>query len=495
VGELNNAAVSATGDESATWQGTFGAWLGDVIAIGIPSNDLTGLIENNQSDVPVLIAIGVTERAPLEELLTSVIRGQDGNLTTDDSGALVVEGDDPRDPSLRLSDDVLFIAVNGAELPSDDMTTLQDDANFISTMAGMPADDYNIVGYVNAGAYLDAIMTMQDGMMAEVMDQAGMGDMMAAMPDAYRGIAVGFTILSSDHLTADVFANFDYDAVLEASGMGMMPEVGPLDASYLSRVPESAAMAIVSSNLGGSIEQALTSLESVAAMQESMLGDDEFADQIQNLETSLQAVLGLTPEEAFGWATGPFAVSLGFDMGAFPLGLNSTPTRNPLGFGLVAANVDGGAQALFDSVSQLLGNFAGTDMLEVTQKDIVGGQAINIRITMPDVPVPFDLQMAVTDAVFAIGTTDYVQVALEADGGLTVDDAFVRSFETALGDTTTFYYVSPSGIDVVGLALLGQRGTDTGDMLSTFIESANISVGAISADGAAIRMIVTLPPQ
>ncbi len=495
---LDQLAASVDG-QGGTFASDIRPWLGDFGAFGVLSAE--GLFDDRGrgGDSPdMLIAFETLGRDQAEAWIDARI--PPSFTRTDDGDYTLYAPPDEREAWIYVGRDLMLISNTPSAFPQAEMrATLAEDASFRSALSNLPAADYNIISYVDSAASTAAMLAQMDSADVQNDPQAQqMLDSLQPALQALRGTALGFTLLDSDSLTVDIAVDFDAAALaqLDMQAAGSFPAVDP---AFAARVPAGAPLVILGTNFAGSFTQ---SLEQQLMLFGTTSGAD--ADQARQVlaavRAGVQGVTGLPLEEVFAWATGQYALAASVDMSSITgmFAPSSQTQRNPLQLSLVLENVDGGAQALFDGLRRTLVGLDGRE-ISVTDKEIVGGQAVNVTIAASrDVPFPIDLQMAITDDVLVLGTPDYVAAAIGASGGLNDDPAFARSFSTALPDTPAFLYLATGPLrDLLALFAMGAGGGASSasfeGVLNAF-ESMNISAATIGADNVAVRAVITLAP-
>lgn len=500
---LDSIAQEASENDEATFANTIQPLLGETGAFGIiDAAPMFDEDSSNDSDSGYLIAFSVTDRAALQSLFTNNETFAINYEAIEDSGdyAIFVPSADNhnREPAyLYFGNSVLLIATDMALFPQAELSArLSDNADFTDTLNMLPAGDYAAAGFLNINSLLASFSGAMEG---DFNSNEMMAQMMALYQEAYNGVGLGFTVLDQDHLIMDMAVNADMQAISESMGMPV-PNFSEVDLGFASRISADAALAFFYPNLAAAIEQGIGQFDAAMAMQQQMLAEmgadpDELEDiegQLAMLQFGIQAVTGGTLEESFGWATGQMALAAGIDFSAFPNGLNSTPTRNPINLIFVAENVDGGAQRLYDGLSTFLeGAASSSSDLVITSKELVNGEGINISIVMDDTPFPFEVQIVITDQIFAVGTPDYVEAALAGDGGLGASVAFQNATGVMLGETPFYGYLSIASTANV-LGVVAGRAASV-EVLSLF-ESASMSAHIEMPNNTTARYVISLVP-
>lgn len=494
---LDQLAASVDG-QGGTFAGDIRPWLGDFGAVGMLSAEELFDDRGRGGDSPdMLIAFATLGRDQTEAWIDARIPSS--FTRTDDGDYTLYAPPDEREAWIYVGSDLMLISNTPSAFPQAEMrATLAEDADFQSALARLPAADYNIISYVDSAAAAAMIAQMDSADLRNDPQAQQMLESLQPALQAIRGTVFGFTILDSDSLTVDIAVDLDAAALaqLDTPVAVSFPAVDP---AFAARVPAGAPLVILGTNLAASFTQGLE--QQLMLFGATSTADADQARQVlAAVRAGVQGVTGLPLEEVFAWATGQYALAASVDMssitGMFAPG--GQAQRNPLQFGLVLENVDGGAQALFDGLRRTLVGLDSRE-LSVTDKEIVGGQAVNVTIAASrDVPFPIDLQMAITGDVLVLGTPDYVAAALSASGGLNDDPAFARSFSTALPDTPAFLYLATGPLrDLLSLFAMGAGGGASSASLEGVLnafESMNISSALYDANSATVRAVITLAP-
>ncbi len=500
---LDQIAQEASENDEATFADTIQPLLGETGAFGIiDAAPMFDEDSSNDNDSGYLFAFSVTDRAALQNLFTS-----NGNFSTnyealEDSGDYAIftpsaNNNNNAPAYFYFGNSVLLIATDMALFPQAELSArLSDNADFMDTMNMLPAGDYAAAGFLNINSLLTSFSGAMEG---EFQSSEMMMQMMALYEEAYHGVALGFTVQDQDHLIMDMAVNADMQAI--ADGMEMpVPNFSEVDLGFASRISADAALVFFYPDLAAAIEQGVSQFDAAMEMQQQMLAEmgadaDEIEDvenQLAMLQFGIQAVTGGTLEESFGWTTGQTALAAGIDFSAFQGSSNGNPTRNPINLIFVAENVEGGAQGLYDGLINFLEQMSSSsDDVVVSDKALVNGEATNISITVDDTPFPIEIQIAITDQIFAVGTVDYVEAALAGDGGIGASAAFQNATSIMLSETPFYGYVSiASTADFLG-AMAGSAASM--EVLSLF-ESASMSAHIELPSSTTARYVISLTP-
>jgi hypothetical protein len=496
--ELDRMSQEASG---GSFEEVFGPWLGDKAAFGF--TDLAATADNDrENDITAfLLTVEITNRAAAVEYLNTV--AEDRYEVTEGSDYTVflpVEADSDLEslPPVAVGDDVIFLGGIEAAMAGMPDPALSGSDAFAAGLDSLPGDDYNILGFVNAEAITEFAETE---IPADSPDAASLASLQTLGP-----VAFGFTLVDGRSLTADVAVALDLEMLSEMTGVADYA-MTPIDMSFADYIPAGTPLVVISSNLSATYENALTSLESLAAMQGEE-AQDELEKGLQQITFALRGLTGLDLEEdILSWMTGEYALYLGLTpaveeadnlFAALADGL-------PVNFGLlVDASADPEAAAgVVDGIAQAI-DFAATQSGEATEietsdETIGGTDALVITITDRGLPFPIELLVASNEEVFVFGTRGAVQAALAPDGSLSSDAAFQEALGYALPDASAFLYLAGEGLQpLANLAATagGPEAEEQAEVLrSVFgLLSSSSASSTMGADGMQVqRWVITLP--
>lgn len=499
---LRNALDDLAGDVNSdgTFEDTVGAWLGDTVSIGVSNGEvITDDDFSNDDEVTYLIAAEITDRAAAEAVLAEVFPS--GEITIEDD---YLTGQFDTNGYLYISNDVLLLSSTPDVLPANlegDTTSLATSEAFTQAFASLPATDYNI------GMYLDLPFLVQSSF-SQMNMMGGMDSSMEMLTDVYDAIgpfAVGLTILDETSLTIDTAISFDpalYETTLGIDAADVF-DFAPVDFAFAQHLPAGLPLVIQGTDLNRSFTNALASFEAQMGMLEDMqqdMGGMDIQQALASIQFVVQGATGLDLEdEILAWMTGDWAIGLGFNAAAIG---DSEVTSNPISFGIVIENTDGaGGQALAAGLARTLENFV-TQGATVTTDTVGDVEVIEVTVDEDQTDFPFSFQVGANESVFVVGTPDVVESALNPDGGLAADPAYIAAQANALPNTPQFLYAAGAPLvdfleAVVNnadmMAAPNPADADVLTALLKLIESATIS-GTYTADGVSqARAILTLP--
>jgi hypothetical protein len=488
-----------------TFETTFRSWLGDQAAIGV--YDLQG--QSAEHPVPpVTIALAVTDREEAEAFFATMPNAE--RYTTETEGDYTLYTPDSTmtsDPYYVFRDDVLLItgdaslAEAGGVLEADER--LSDNPAFGTALELLPADQYSGIVYVDTPAIY--------GMMMTDMPMRGMGssneaamEMVMGMVDALQPQAFGLTMLDDRTLAVDFASPINADA---AGPFVLNMSTAPIDPAFAGHLPANTPFVVQGTDLYSSYQNGLANLEVLV----NMIPESQQEDR-QNFELALwglgffvRGLTGMEVDDALGWMTGDYAMSLGFSP-AFTdsTSIFSAMMSNPVEFGVtIAVGDEDKAQAFFDGLTRSLSGLP-VDEVSITQETLPGGTpALSISIAAPDVPFPIELMAAVGDGVFSFGTPRTVTAAVEPQqgGGLSSDASYTEAWGYALENANALLFLSSDNLLPIAKLMTAEDNPESireqGKQVRAFLDlfsSASISTSALPDNGGSLARIVwTLP--
>jgi hypothetical protein len=336
-------------------------WLGDEISFGM-MGDLAGMmflgVESSFSgipgqlpqmdeipEIPQFVITVATSDADASKAFMRDLRDKSGEegVQWEDTvyqGVDIAHSDpgSQGEPAMAYAvvDNALVIAVGGLEPmqavvdawagTSQNLTNNQD---FQDVLAKLPAGQIGY-GYVDVGAYMDALMEAAGSELAGVAPELINPEQYAAFKGA--GFSGGF---ESNGLRVDFVTLYDKDALPED-----MLGTQEISDQTAGRVPAGALIYLAGAGLGDQVQMLLDTVQSMP-------------DQPEDLEEQLQmmtAFLGVTFEELIEMLSGEFALAVA----AAPRGLGGDSSM-PVGVGfLLEAKDEGKFERLINSISSLV---------------------------------------------------------------------------------------------------------------------------------------------
>lgn len=403
---------------------------------------------NDDEAVPMLIA-PLNSVAALEAWMAEQLPAD--AVYTEVDGWNVVAPEEGRG-GLVYNDDVVYLQVNGTPTAPIFTEFLADSESFISTVNALPADQYNVVAYLDGAA----LMQLSSANLPEEQAQA----MMASMPQIGQ-MAMGMTILDGRTLTIDA-AQVNFDPSL-------LDGFEPLNLDLLGFVPSGTMAVALGNNIDSSINQAIDQLQ--LQLDATMGSETNIREEIN----AQLANVGLTLEEdIIGWMTGHALATLDVDYSAIIDAVNATGgnavpqfERIPVSFSVVFETTDMERAQNFMNVilDQVRSTAANDESVTVTEDTEVGGIP-GTRVTLnvpfsPESPTPFSLFFTVNEGTFYIGTTDILENLASGGPSILDDAAYQQASQYFLPDTYTLAYADEDALlsfaAIPALALVGPQ--------------------------------------
>ena len=495
-------------DEDATFSSEVRPWLGDVASFGILSLDVFSNYNRRDDDeAPALFAVVITDRAAAEAFFEAALSETDYETQTLGNFNVYTIDDEPT-VQVAIGDDVLFVTNDPAALPLEGAPTasLGSSTAFSDALTRLPADDYNLTAYVDAGELYSRLLANNPEI------PQAFGSSMVAFMENMPPIATGGTILNDNSLTIDIATDLNATRAMYGE-MGLeFPEYAPLNPQFLERVPAGMPLVFHGNNLQAAYRLGISQLQLQANMvSEMMEGEDAAmtAEQVrQGISVATIAIQGITglnlEDELLPALTGDFALyfGLGAALQEDEVTMASLMSGLPFEFGMVFQITDPTIiPTLVDGVNNAL-NALPSEAEDGTRfilgADTIGGtQVTTLRIITEDSPFPIDLVIGGDEEVFVIATPDSARASLNPDGGLLADTDYQEASATFLPSPSAIYYLSNDGLAPLQefLPLIVGRGNREGVEafrgFLNFVSSGSIS-GSYTEDVALSRMVLTL---
>lgn len=491
-------------DAEGDYESVIGSWLGDTIALG------TSVPAADSSSQPVILAVAITDAAAAEAFLTAN-GGYENYDRTENDGYVLWSPSTRRSgqPFVIFREDVLIISMEAGNVETGGVqeSPLSAVAGFNDTLALLPQDDYNVIVYTNFVEFLTG-----NPMMADAMAQASPGMDMNAIFSAFGPQVYGATILDGRSLTIDIVTSVDTAAMMESLGYGAIDmsamNLTPVDPTFARFIPAGTPLVIHGTNLGAVTVQQAASLPMIldSFVAQGMIEANDARDAraaLYGIGVVLRGLTGLTPEEAFGWMSGNYALYAGLSPSASDAsGMMDLISSSPLDFALTIEATDAAAATAL--VDGLLVGLLGQPLEEVTvvEKEIDGASAFTIIIETPDLPFALEFMIATNENVLSIGTPRYVEFALNPGAGLDTDPLFQTAAQYVLSDSAAVAYLSTEQFQSLVTVVAGmddsaetQANAQIVSALLSLVNSASISGTVADADNGVTyaRLVWTLP--
>lgn len=429
----------ATLGEDATFENTIRTWLGDSMAFGVLT--LEGQMMGMRGDPPMLVALQITDRDAAEQFLLSSYASNDVEVEVGEAGGYtLLTPEQPSNAFFALGDDVLLLATDADLLPlNSDFRSLADDSEFTGTVALLPASDYNAVVTLNLR---DMMRQMYSMMMAQSEMMGPSGEMFAALGPLYENYprqTLGLTQLDAQSLAIDfVQAPVDYDMLAGTfmGNIGALLNAPAVDFDFAAHIPADAPFAVQSTGFGNSLTYGIDVFAAMMEMgvRQGMFNDRRYGNQddvpamIEEMDANdVRAFVDM----AFSGMTGlnleedvlPY---LNGNAAMFGRALPSEATNFTFDAAMVFEVTD--AEALQGIMDQLIvaldryeADYSYEDGVLVLPGVIRGFFPERFQEDL-DAEATFDFLIGLNDDVFAIGSREAVEYALNGDGDSLADD-------------------------------------------------------------------------
>jgi len=373
-------------------------WLGDTAALIV--TNIQPLIFGG-GNAPVYIGLGVRDQAAAQAALDAALAEDIAafrieRVTLETGGVLYQTSNPQGGTSYLLTQDALFTTVTYPFF--DDLIPvtprLPESLTFQAAIDALPADNYNAL------IYLDV----------EFLLQTGLNLLIPALPesldlDRLRWLAgqqaIGLTLLNDGRsLVADVAFS------------SQIPYMGydiPLDLSLAERVPEDAALVILSDGLGQTTLDTLDLLEGFAETLDRQLdldlGPITASNGVLFLRQMIAGTLGIDLDATLGALNGTYA---------FYAGAEVTPEGARLMQGLVIANRSPALTAdLVNGIARVTTDIFARATYEDNTLTLPGNLLFSDDFAVQAPPALLtDMQVAYNDDYLAVGTAPEVGFAL-----------------------------------------------------------------------------------
>jgi hypothetical protein len=470
-------------------------WLGDVGSVGI--NSLAPVLdqdEDNDDEVPFVIAAEVTDRAAAEAFFTAAIEEQGDIPIAEEDAGFTIYTDDVGDGALAIGDEVLFLARTVEDLPiKGTLNPLSESAAFSEALALLPESDYNITAVLNFGDFMQAIINDMPEFQAE---QLGA---FAGMLENYPIITLGATILDDRSLTIDTAIPVD-DMMAAMEEAGLPSNItGPVDPEFVARIPAGAPIVLHLTDLQAYYNNALASFRIQAEMGAAggILMED-LEKGLSQFEFAIQGVTGLSWEDDILPAlNGDFAMFVAVDpaLGEAESMMEIFGQESIAEVGIVAEVSNPEViTGIINGVAQVLESNNDVET-ELEERD--GTLMLTIRPDTSSTGFPVELMLAGNDEVLYFGTANSAANALNPDGGLSSDAAYQEAQGYELPDTVYLFYLAAEGLrPLINIAEMqgGSSSEQDAANLEALLNLLNSStITANYEDGInRTRMVITL---
>lgn len=422
----------------------FSAWLGESAAVIVPSVNV--LLNDPNTALVGLLEVDDFEAALdyYADLYAFNVEQGDYVVIEQEDGSVLYEAQVSFISSVLITEEVaVFGTIDDVLLPGADARRLSDDETFNQTINALPEDAYNALVYINPqGGFTLAQQLLPLFLGSDMPEDLDL----EAVGEAVGSQALGFTLLGERTLAMD-YAQFGATTDLAED---------PLDLAMLDYVPADAAFVIEAQGLGATLSGALAALyELDAFLVESNLTPPE-AQQVLGfvgpgdlatfITLSLEGTYGIDLDETLQWLNGDFVLYLR------PVLTETSPLGGAVETGWVVNTDNPEATAeLVEATADLAQRQFDPATFEDDTLTVPFGAVVSLPEFSP-------LVMTATDDVFAVGTGDTVERALDPDDTVTDTDAYAFESDLFLDDPSLLFYISVEPLREFTLTLLEDSG-------------------------------------
>jgi|GEM_PF-1690118 len=374
---------------------------------------------------------------------------------------------DPEDNIMAIFTPTHFILTNVLDYGVPVDAPLSANADFTGALGMLPADVYNIVGYVSVN-FVQTVIAESDSS----------GDMsMLGVDPADAGYAsFGATIQSGDTFTLD----FAYLSIASAPSSTVNVDV-------LNALPAGTDAFIMGADLTSVYNNSIEAIQTATAAS----GEDDPTAQIP----MMFGMTGLNLEEdVLSWTTGTYGIFFGTDYPALlnDVSENGTLTDINLDFGIVIEATDPElAQNAADNLGEFMMAMGGNEEgVTITSEDGLTSIMLELPIDPMSAPMMLEIVLTATDDFLFLGTRQSYDAVVNGETLAGVED-FTQSTQYYLGDATSVWYANADGFlstTVVPLALLGPA---IGNIFDNIVAELNGSDPGEPADTNPLNMITS----
>jgi hypothetical protein len=411
------------------------AAFGDYASLSVLSSDaMTG-----ETDARFMAA--VEDRAAVEAILEKLDLSEDG---TDGDYTLYSI---PTDSTavVALSDSWLILyPTTYASVPEVAVAdSLSADATFQQAMTALPAESYNVVGYLQS----EGIPPGQFGTDAVNVQQVA-------------GVGFGLTILPTNILT------FDY---VQVPGPGQEIQVGQaVDPAFLRFLPPSTSMFIQANDLSSFYTSLMEQLGDVAQRNRT-------ADPAQQVNAAFSSIGINLKADILSWTRGNYAVFAGFDDNVLADLVNGQVATLWDGsvLGIVVETSDPAlSAALARKLGTVLRDADDNNEVILAEETLNGTEVVVTTITSID-GQSIDLLMGSTDEVFFVGSRSAVMGILAQDGSVSGNADYQAMQALLLPNPTSIWYMDREGAVLSATTIFGAT-------LSAFLFAGGADASALA---------------
>ncbi|GAB4548943.1 MAG: hypothetical protein OHK0023_12660 [Anaerolineae bacterium] len=386
------------------------SWLGNSAAFGIGNlNNLFDQDRQNDSATVALLTVEITDQAKAIAFFERFV-GQAS--TKSEEGGITIFDDNNSDAVLAIAADTLFLGTEAgfrSTLLRD--TKLDQVPLFTELVAALPAENYNVIAYLDLNAIIAGLTAAMPAAMVNQMNLSLVGASAQIM-------TMGATVLDGRTLTLDFVQRVTNPEALKQLGVDYTV-YKPVKAEFAAYLPADTALLIHGSNLNAYYEQILATLRATAEMQGA--GGDLMERELQRVTDLVEQALGLSlSDDILKWMSGDFAVFTSYTPAETSLfEALIVPGReipfSGLNLGvLIEATDPAAATKLVDALAKLIEQQASNTPNMTLSK---GEGEFTLSFASAEFSNDIELVIGATDKVFYIATKEAVTQIKAGTGG------------------------------------------------------------------------------
>ncbi len=466
---LEEMAAGAS-DGAMDYATLFGPWLGDSVALILPSTEL--LLENEFSTAVVFDSTDQDAAVEFVDMvLSDEMERRDYEKIKQDDGSIRYEPTvNGLYPYLVTDDVIAYGLVDLLVYPDDDATSLSETAIFSETIEALPESDYNILGYADLPIVLESILEMAPAQLPIPFDLIQM----------VGQSAIGFTIINERSLVVD-----------SVNTQTLPIEFSPIDYDLLKTVPAESPFVVESNGMGDLIQLGFDGLNTL----DDVLREENIIP-IQDLGTfirlSLEGSYMIDLDETLAWLNGDFTAFLRLDK------LEEPPhpllTILPEFALVVSTDNPQSSTELVSGLALMAENAFSFTRFEEGALTIPLGELIS----SPDL---LSLTVTSNHELFVAGTTDSVQFALSGtENNIVNTPTFKAESELFLDDAFSLFYLDMALVREAVTAYLLAHGemldlapsdTESLKAVLSLVDTSSVTASQ-REEGLVVRMTLTL---
>ena len=513
--------LAAQGVTGSNFEQGVRSWLGNSIAVGMPleMSLLTG------RDLPVLIAVEITDKAAAIEILERLMEMDGADMASVEEGEFTVyvsENANDGAPVFAVGEDVMYLSTSDVHIPLTPVrSSLADSAVFNTAVDLLPGDDYNALIYLDGGSLQEFNLNVM------AMSGQSYPPALARLIRATGSQIYGLTVMNDDTFVLDLATTPADMSIYEEFGMELMV-TGAIDMDFASNIPADAGLVLQSADFGMSTMVGLQNIRMIGdylSDNGGIIGMFESSFRMAGMRLSQEerAILETfaTPETMMAISNISFSGLTGLSLerdvlpvldGDFAMYLRAQPADDlpvlpmyPDGALLFQSSDTDGAKTMMDALIEASEAYDTGYAVEAYGED---GAALVFPLISDMLGFqykPFDVLVAQDADLFAIGSRAAVEAATEAEATLIDDETFQAAQAYLLDGSAMIGFVNPAPLgelitEYIEAAGDDIRPRDREDLyamryLLSLIEHATLSSYATEDGSGIARMTITLAEE